>query len=63
MSGNFARLTPEKLLFVFAAFMALAAIAGVRDFRARDRLEWVAPVHEVRGDGLPDVTRPPFGLR
>jgi hypothetical protein len=41
---NTRRATPEKVLFVFAAFLLLAVIVSVRDCRARDRIEWSVPV-------------------
>lgn len=43
MPENPRRFTPEKVLFIFAAFLLLAVLASVRDCRERDRLEWIEP--------------------
>lgn len=44
MSANTRRATPERTLFVFAAFVLLAAVSAVRDCQRRETLERAAPV-------------------
>jgi hypothetical protein len=44
MARNTKRFTPERILLIFTAFLALAAAVSVRDCRARSRLEWTVPV-------------------
>jgi hypothetical protein len=46
MARNTKRFTPERILLIFTAFLALAAIVSVRDCRSRSRLEWSVPVKE-----------------
>ena len=44
MLANTRRATPERTLFLFAAFALLAAISAVKDCRRRPQLEQAVPV-------------------
>lgn len=43
-SPNIRRATPERVLLLFAAFLLLAALSSVRDWRRRAELESAVPV-------------------
>lgn len=44
MSANTRRATPERTLFIFAAFVLLVAVSAVKDCRRRADLETAVPI-------------------
>lgn len=44
MASNIRRATPERTVFIFAAFVLLAAVSALKDCQRRDQLETAVPV-------------------